>query len=128
MRRQAQRDTAPELALRSVLHKKGLRYRLQVPVPGLPRRSIDICFPRAKVAVFVDGCFWHGCPEHARRPKSNSAWWESKIQKNRRRDQETSAALKRDGWQVLRFWSHEDPWTAAHAVEAKLSSQQADIE
>jgi DNA mismatch endonuclease (patch repair protein) len=80
------------------------------------RREADLVFPRARVAVFVDGCFWHGCPEHASWPKANAAWWRSKIEKNRARDSDTDDRLARAGWQVLRVWEHEDPMQAAQRI------------
>lgn len=93
--------------LRRLLHARGLRYRLHVPVPGLPRRTIDICFPRQRVAVFVDGCYWHGCPSHKGTAAHNAAWWAQKLAGNRARDQETNRALETDGWIVVRVWEHE---------------------
>ncbi|RZU73630.1 T/G mismatch-specific endonuclease [Micromonospora kangleipakensis] len=108
MSRLPRRDTGPEVQLRRLLHAQGLRYRVQLPVPDWRRRTIDIAFTRVKVAVFVDGCFWHGCPEHGMVPRSNQAWWASKLEANRRRDAETTAHLQSRGWRVLRFWSHDD--------------------
>ncbi|WP_332367388.1 very short patch repair endonuclease [Micromonospora sp. WMMC241] len=108
MSRLPRRDTGPEIQLRRMLYAQGLRYRVQLPVPGWRRRTIDIAFTRVKVAVFVDGCFWHGCPEHGMVPRSNQAWWASKFEGNRRRDTETTAHLQSRGWRVLRFWSHEN--------------------
>src|SRR4051794_27753605 len=98
MARQARRDTGVEVRLRSLLHARGLRYRVhRRPLGGL-RREADIVFPRARVAVFVDGCFWHGCPDHGTWPKTNAAFWRSKIEGNARRDRETDEALARAGW------------------------------
>ncbi|SPE54117.1 Very short patch repair protein [Streptomyces netropsis] len=116
MSRQASRDTNPELAVRRLLHASGHRYRLQRPVPGLPRRTIDIAFPKAKVAVFLDGCFWHGCPQHATSPKANADWWRQKLDRNISRDRETTAHLVAAGWTVLRFWEHETPVEVADRV------------
>ncbi|MER7457509.1 very short patch repair endonuclease [Micromonospora sp. NPDC126480] len=113
MRRQRRKDTAPELTLRRALHRAGLRYRIGFPVTGLPRRTIDIAFTRIKLAVFVDGCFWHGCSEHGTWPKANSAWWEAKILKNRARDRETTRQLEDAGWRVIRIWEHEPAENAA---------------
>ncbi len=98
----ARSDTAPEFALRRALFRLGLRYRTQLPVPGNKRRRIDVAFTRAKVAVFVDGCYWHGCPEHGTRPKANREWWDWKIAKNRERDLDTNALLAGQGWMVVR--------------------------
>lgn len=114
----ARRDTAPELALRRVLHAMGLRFRLQVHLPGNRRRRIDITFTRAKVAVFVDGCFWHGCPEHGTRPMANREWWDWKIARNQARDRDTDRLLEEAGWISLRVWEHEDPIEAAERIAA----------
>lgn len=114
------RDTAPELLVRQAVHAMGLRYRVAYrPEPAL-RRTADLVFTRARVAVFIDGCYWHGCPEHYIEPKRNVDYWRPKIARNRARDEETTAALTERGWRVLRFWSHEDPAAVAlqirHAV------------
>jgi DNA mismatch endonuclease (patch repair protein) len=119
MRRQARQDTEPEVELRRRLFAQGLRYRVHVPIPGMPRRSMDVAFPRARVAVFVDGCFWHGCPEHATYPVANSAWWGAKLARNVERDTETAEHLQVLGWHVHRIWEHEDPAVAADEL-AKL--------
>jgi len=116
MSRLRRKDTAAELALRSELHRRGMRYRVNQPVPGIRRRTIDVAFTRRRLAVFVDGCFWHGCPEHGTRPKSNAEWWEAKIIANRARDEATSEHLRDLGWQVLRVWEHIDPFEAADLV------------
>ena len=116
MERQTQRDTQPERALRSELHRRGLRYRLhQRPIPSL-RRQADLVFTRARVAVFVDGCFWHGCPTHGTWPKNNAEWWRAKIAANQQRDQNTDNALAEAGWLSVRVWEHEDPRAAADRV------------
>ena len=113
-------DTAPEVALRRILFSRGWRYRINYKVPGLPRRTIDIAFPRLRVAVFVDGCFWHGCPDHCVQPKHNADWWAQKLQKNRMRDDETSGHLVDIGWRVIRVWEHASPRESSAAVEAVL--------
>jgi DNA mismatch endonuclease, patch repair protein len=109
MSNQRSRDTRPELALRSRLHRMGLRYRTHVaPLPDL-RRKADIVFGPARVAVFVDGCFWHGCPEHGQRRHDVNGWyWPEKIARNRRRDEDTDRRLRDAGWLVVRVWEHED--------------------
>jgi DNA mismatch endonuclease, patch repair protein len=113
---QATRDTAPELRLRSALHALGLRYRVHVrPIPEL-RRTADIVFARARVAVFVDGCFWHSCPEHGTMPSSNEAWWAAKLSRNVTRDADTDSRLAAAGWLVVRVWEHEDPAAATSRV------------
>jgi DNA mismatch endonuclease (patch repair protein) len=101
------RDTTPELGLRRLLHASGRRYRVNYPVPTRPRRTIDIAFTRSHVAVFVDGCFWHGCPQHGALPASNRAWWDRKLQVTKARDLDTTNTLLQSGWLVLRFWEHE---------------------
>jgi DNA mismatch endonuclease (patch repair protein) len=116
------RDNDAELALRRALHAAGYRYRVTYPVPGLPRRSIDVAFTRAKVAVFVDGCFWHGCPEHGTSPRANSAWWRAKIEANRARDRDTSARLAEQGWRVMRVWEHDPIDEKLVAIQSVLES------
>lgn len=115
------RNTKPELAVRRLLHAAGLRYRVDVaPVPGLRRRA-DIVFPRQQVAVFIDGCFWHGCPDHGpTRFGTNPDYWAAKIEENQVRDLDTSARLGAAGWRVLRFWEHRDPAEVASVVETAV--------
>lgn len=104
MQAQRRKDTQPELALRKALHASGLRFRVNYPVPGSIRRTIDIAFTKRKVAVFVDGCFWHGCPKHGERPKNNAEWWDKKLASNKARDHETTQILEHNGWRVIRIW------------------------
>ncbi|MFJ1625316.1 very short patch repair endonuclease [Streptomyces sp. NPDC088190] len=120
MSRQSSRDTKPEVAVRKLLHASGYRYRVNERVPGMTRRTIDIAFTRAKVAVLIDGCFWHGCPVHATQPKSNAEWWRAKLERNMARDRETNEHLAREGWTVLRFWEHEAPGGVAEQVAAAV--------
>ena len=120
MSRQRQRDTKPELDLRRLLHAAGYRYRVDFKVDGLRRGKVDIAFTRAKVAVFVDGCFWHACPEHATWPRANSDWWREKLHANVRRDRETDRRLHELGWSVVRVWEHEAAAEAAERVVAAL--------
>jgi DNA mismatch endonuclease, patch repair protein len=122
MSRLARRHTKPEVALRRELHRRGLRFRVQLPVPGNRRRTIDIAFTRAKLAVFVDGCFWHGCPEHGVKPSTNSEWWRWKLARNQERDADTARLLEEAGWTVLRLWEHEDVGAAAAEVEKRWRS------
>ena len=122
MRATRQRDTPCELALRSALRVQGLRYRVDVPLPGTRRRA-DVAFPGAKVAVFVDGCFWHGCPQHGTWPKANASWWREKIEANRRRDEDTARRLAGAGWVVLRFWEHADSAAAAQEIADALRAR-----
>ncbi|MFJ2958594.1 very short patch repair endonuclease [Streptomyces sp. NPDC087270] len=125
MSRQSSRDTAQELAVRRLLHSKGLRYRLQVRVPEMPRRSIDVAFSRLKIAVFFDGCFWHGCPVHATSPKTNAEWWRTKLDRNMERDQETTERLCSDGWIVSRFWEHEAAEDVVRRIVQTVESRRA---
>jgi DNA mismatch endonuclease (patch repair protein) len=116
MKAARQRDTAPELAVRSELHRRGLRFGVdRAPIPGLRRRA-DIVFPRRRVAVYIDGCFWHGCPDHITWPKANADWWRAKIETNRARDRDTDRRLVEAGWTVLRAWEHEDAALIADRV------------
>jgi len=125
MSKLGRRDTLPELALRSELHRRGLRFRVdRAPLPGLRSRA-DIVFGPARVAVYVDGCFWHSCPEHGTRPKANAEWWESKLNRNQERDTETDRALREHGWEVVRIWEHEDPVEAADRVEGAVLSRRS---
>jgi len=116
MRAQRERDTGIERAIRSLLHARGLRFRLHRRLLKGSRREVDVVFPGAKVAVFVDGCFWHGCPEHGTCPRNNAEFWRSKIEGNVRRDRDTDARLKADGWTVVRVWEHESPADAAARI------------
>jgi DNA mismatch endonuclease (patch repair protein) len=111
------RNTKPELAVRRIVHARGLRYWVNKrPVPHL-RRTADLVFPRLKIAVFIDGCFWHGCPEHHTAPVANGAYWAAKVESNKSRDLDTTAQLAAAGWSVLRFWSHEDPMDVAEEIQ-----------
>ena len=110
------RDTGPELRLRSALHRRGLRFRINRRVAAELRTTVDIVFARARVAVFVDGCFWHRCPDHSTTPKANGEWWASKLEENVARDRRADIALRERGWTVLRIWEHEDPEVAANRV------------
>jgi DNA mismatch endonuclease (patch repair protein) len=110
-----QRDTPGEIALRRGLRDLGLRYRVDAALPGTRRRA-DIAFIKAKIAVFMDGCFWHGCPLHGTWPRSNAEWWRRKIEQNIQRDRDTDRRLAAIGWTVIRFWAHDDPTEAAAYV------------
>jgi DNA mismatch endonuclease, patch repair protein len=114
------KNTKPEINLRRVLWKKGLRYRIHYG-----KEKIDIAFPSTRVAVFVDGCFWHGCPIHSHLPKSNKEYWLPKLKKNMERDKETTKRLWEDGWKVLRFWEHElmDIQEVIEQIEIALPSK-----
>ena len=124
MRSQARRDTAPEIALRRLLHGAGLRYRVDYRLPGFRSRP-DIAFVRERVAVFMDGCFWHSCPQHSTVPVRNREWWQGKLGGNVRRDQSTTEQLTRLGWRVIRVWEHEDPRDAARQVEMAVRARRS---
>jgi DNA mismatch endonuclease (patch repair protein) len=126
MKTQRRRDTTPELALRRELHRRGLRYRLEVDLLGDSRRRCDIVFPRSKVACFVDGCFWHSCPDHGTVPKSNRDWWIEKLDNNVTRDRDTDERLAKAGWLVIRIWEHEEPAPAADFIERAVRSRSAE--
>jgi len=111
-----QKGTDAEIALRRELFRRGLRYRIDYEVLKKPRRVADVAFPGLKIAIFVDGCFWHGCPVHATWPKQNAEFWRQKIEANRLRDADTNSRLLDVDWTVLRFWEHESPIEAAETV------------
>lgn len=114
------RDTAPEMAVRRLLHRTGLRYRVDAkPIPHLNRRA-DLVFSRARVAVFIDGCFWHGCPRHGTDTRTNSEYWSAKIAGNKTRDIDTNRRLLDAGWTVIRAWEHDDPNVIAARVRATV--------
>jgi len=118
------KDTKPEILLRKALWHKGYRYRLKNRLLGRP----DIVFPTERVAVFVDGCFWHGCPEHYQKPATNARFWQEKIRKNTLRDKDVNALLKSEGWKVLRFWEHavkNNPEASARRVISALNSRRS---
>lgn len=119
------RDTAPELQLRSSLHERGLRFRVDLPIAVPGRRPIrpDVVFTRARVAVFLDGCFWHGCPEHGSAPKTNRAYWQPKIARNRERDDQADRLLTESGWVVVRIWEHESLEQATSLVIKALADR-----
>ena len=119
-----QRDTPCEIGLRSALRRLGLRYRVDWQLPGTRRRA-DVAFPRLKVAIMVDGCFWHACPVHATWPKKNALWWREKILANQRRDRDTDSRLKAQGWKVLRFWEHEHSSNAAKKVLSVVTTRRS---
>lgn len=124
MRVQRRTDTGPELAIRRELHAMGLRYRVHVqPLPQL-RRTADVVFARAKVAVFVDGCFWHGCPDHGQRRHDVNGWyWPDKIDRNKRRDADTDRRLAQAGWIVVRAWEHDEPRSVAIRIVALVRAR-----
>ncbi len=123
MRGNHRRDTRPELALRRLLHGSGHRFRVDLLIEacGVKVRP-DIVFTRRRVAVFIDGCFWHSCPKHGNQPNSNVGYWLPKLQRNQERDSRVTAALEAAGWKVLRIWEHEPVEEAASRVESALSN------
>jgi DNA mismatch endonuclease (patch repair protein) len=124
MERQRRRDTACELEVRRALHAAGFRYRVdRSPIPGM-RSKADIVFPTERIAVFVDGCFWHSCPEHATLPKANAEWWAEKLRRNVERDRAVDATLGAAGWSVVRVWEHERPAAAAARIGDVVMSRR----
>lgn len=124
--RQPTRSTQPELELRRELWRRGLRYRLHRTIPHT-RRSIDVAFPRERIAVFVDGCFWHRCPIHCNIPKNNRPWWSDKLEGNVRRDADTDRRLAALGWRVVRVWEHEPAVLAADRIEIVIRDVRRDL-
>lgn len=116
MRATRRRDTAAELAIRRALHSRGMRFRVDRAVIIGMRRRADVVFSAAKVAVFVDGCFWHCCPRHRSFPKANRRWWAEKLAANKKRDTDTNRRLRAAGWFVERVWEHEEPMTAVARI------------
>lgn len=111
------RDTGPELRVRRLVHARGLRYLVDSPPEKSLRRRADLLFRGPRVAVFIDGCFWHGCPDHHTVSRTNSSFWAEKVARNRARDADTNERLASQGWTVLRFWEHEDPHAVAMVIE-----------
>lgn len=123
MRRQRTRDTPVELALRSELHRRGVRFRVHRRLLSEVRREVDIVILKSRIAVLVDGCFWHGCPVHGTIPKNNAGSWRRKLAENRKRDLDTDARLTQAGWVVIRVWEHEAPGEAAADICALIASR-----
>ncbi|WP_432109672.1 very short patch repair endonuclease [Streptomyces sp. AA1529] len=118
------RDTTPERKIRQLVHAQGARYRVSArPLPGL-RRTADMVFRPVKVAVFIDGCYWHGCAEHYVPPKTNSGYWSDKVARNIARDRDTDHKLKEAGWLVLRFWEHEESGDCADKILAEVRERR----
>ncbi|SEG94106.1 T/G mismatch-specific endonuclease [Thermomonospora echinospora] len=118
------RDTKPEMALRRAAHALGLRYRVSARPLAAIRRTADMVFTKVKVAVFLDGCFWHGCPEHHTKSATNAEYWAEKVQRNRDRDAETDRLLAEAGWLVIRVWEHEDPIEAAEHIAEQVHARR----
>ena len=116
------RDSAPELAVRRIVHAAGLRYRVNARPVSDVRRTGDIVFPRQRTVALIDGCFWHGCPDHYRPATgARAAFWAKKIEQNRRRDEESTALFEAADWMVLRFWEHEDPEDVARSIQKAVA-------
>ncbi|WEP00336.1 very short patch repair endonuclease [Streptomyces sp. FXJ1.172] len=121
------RDTAPERLVRRLVHAQGLRYRVAArPLPDL-RRTADLVFRPVKVAVFIDGCYWHGCPEHYVPPKTNKGYWSDKVARNMARDRDTDQRLEEAGWTVLRFWEHESSEDCAARIAAAVEKRRSAV-
>ncbi|MEU4557474.1 very short patch repair endonuclease [Actinoplanes sp. NPDC023936] len=116
------RDTKPELALRRAVHARGLRYYVNRRPIKAVRRTADLVFPRLKLAIFLDGCFWHGCPQHHTVAKTNATFWAEKVATNRRRDRDTNTRLTDAGWTVLRVWEHEPVDQAAARIAETVTT------
>ncbi|MBA3866396.1 MAG: DNA mismatch endonuclease Vsr [Solirubrobacterales bacterium] len=125
MSRLGQRDTAPELALRSELHRRGLRFRVDRAPLATVRSRADVVLGSARVAVYVDGCFWHRCPVHGTMPKANADFWHRKLQRNQERDVETNFLLRKKDWAVVRVWEHENPSEAADRIEELVAARRS---
>ncbi len=125
MRANRARDTVPELKVRRLLHAMGCRYLVDAAPIKDSRRRADLVFRGPRVAVFIDGCFWHSCPQHGMTPRTNTSFWSDKLRRNQERDAETDQMLMEAGWVSLRFWEHEDPTEVAAAVAQKVRGVQA---
>jgi DNA mismatch endonuclease (patch repair protein) len=124
MRATRSRDTAPELALRSALHRRGLRFRVNRRPEADLRTTADVVFGPARVAVYVDGCFWHACPEHGNLPRANREWWRAKLQGTTERDRRNDEALRARDWEVIRVWEHQDPEEVADRIYGMLAASR----
>jgi DNA mismatch endonuclease (patch repair protein) len=124
MSEQRRRDTKPEIAIRRILHSRGYRYRVDYRLPGTRRRA-DVAFTKIKLAVFVDGCFWHSCRLHGTFPRTNRDWWKEKLAANAVRDRDTDSRLRGLGWEVLRIWEHEDPSKVVDKIAKAIESARA---
>jgi DNA mismatch endonuclease (patch repair protein) len=122
MSRNRKRDTRPELAIRSALHARGLRFRVdhRLRLTEIAVRP-DIVFTRRRIAIFIDGCFWHSCPQHGTSPKRNVSYWHPKLRRNVERDRRVDRALADSGWQALRYWEHEDVASVVDRIELVIS-------
>jgi DNA mismatch endonuclease (patch repair protein) len=124
MQANRRRDTRPEMRVRRLAHSRGLRYRVDCRPLPTERFTADLVFPRAKVAVFIDGCFWHGCQKHHRQPSANAEYWRQKIAGNVARDALAVDRLTRSGWLVMRHWEHEDAHAVVERIEAAVRARK----
>jgi DNA mismatch endonuclease (patch repair protein) len=124
MRANKRRDTRPELLVRRIVHARGLRYRVDHRVVQESRTRADLAFTRQRIAVFIDGCFWHSCPDHLHLPKANADYWVAKLARNVERDAEVTALLRDLGWTVLRFWEHVPAVVAAEEIDAAVERRR----
>ena len=128
MQNTPQRDTPFEIRVRRLLHSRGLRYRVDAAIPNVTRGRPDIVFRRERVAVFLDGCFWHSCPQHASRPTANEEWWREKLEANVERDHRHDRELSAASWVVCRFWEHEDADAVAAEIERVVVDRRGSSE
>jgi DNA mismatch endonuclease (patch repair protein) len=124
MQAMRQRDTDCEVLIRRALLARGLRYRVNCRVSKMNKAQPDIVFSTAKVAIFIDGCYWHACSLHGTAPKNNAKWWADKFQANRTRDARADSMLRSEGWKVIRVWEHEDPSDVVHRIVAAIARQR----
>jgi DNA mismatch endonuclease (patch repair protein) len=124
---QSRRDTKPEIAIRRRLHAQGLRYRVDFRLDPRVRSRADIVFTRQRLAIFVDGCFWHRCPLHGTLPRANAEWWMVKLEANVERDARVTATLLAAGWRVLRIWEHEPPEEAVSRIKQALQESEGEL-
>lgn len=127
MRSVKRRDTLPEMEVRRRVHAMGMRYFVDHRVLEKPIRKADLAFPKLKIAVFIDGCFWHGCPIHGTKPKENARFWYDKLEMNKRRDTDTDERLEKAGWSVIRVWAHERPEKIADLVRSEVTRRRREL-
>ncbi|MCY4638115.1 MAG: very short patch repair endonuclease [Acidobacteria bacterium] len=118
------RDTPLEMQVRTRLHRRGLRFRVDRTIPGVTRSRPDLVFPKERIAVFLDGCFWHSCPQHGTTPHANRQWWVEKLRSNFERDRRHDHELTAAGWLTLRFWEHEEPAAVVDTIEQHVRSRR----
>ena len=122
-----QRDTPFEMRVRRILHARGFRYRVDRPMPGVTRSRPDVVFPTERIAVYLDGCFWHSCPIHGTMPAAGREWWAAKLQANIERDRRHTEELEAAGWLAARFWEHEDPHDIVEEIAAIVAARRMEL-